>query len=183
MVLQHSFFLPIFGEKHSLFDISAMEKIEYWTSQLGLQPHPEGGFYAETYRAPGMTATARGLRPAGTAIYFLLTAGHFSAFHRIRSDEIWHHYEGDAVHIHVLDPNGGYSCLLLGHQPERGERLQQVVPAGAWFASECVGEQGYALTGCTVAPGFDFADFELAERSSLALEYPEHAPLIHRLTR
>jgi hypothetical protein len=151
---------------------------------LGLAPHPEGGFYRETFRAP---LVVEGLphgapRAASTAIYFLLPAGAFSAFHRVRSDEVWHHYDGDPVALHVLAESGVCSVVRLGRDLASGEAPQAVVPAGAWQAAEPVGGR-YALCGCTVAPGFDFADFELAERAALAARFPEHAALVARLTR
>jgi len=152
-------------------------------AQLGLLPHPEGGFYAETYRSDTMIPAPQGMRPASTAIYFLLTQGNFSAFHRIKSDECWHHYGGDAVHIHTISPQGHYACHLLGSLQQAGHRPQLVVPAGTWFGSEAIGPAGYALTGCTVAPGFDFADFELADRQQLTAVFPQHAAIIFRLTR
>lgn len=158
-------------------------RVDLLAEQLRLQPHPEGGFYAETYRSVHLVDTPRGPRPAATAIYFLLTAGNFSAFHRIASDEAWHHYEGDAVHIHVLHGNGHYEVIRLGKDAAAGEVQQALVPGGAWFASEAIGLQGYALVGCTVAPGFDFADFELADRTALAADFPQHRPLVERLSR
>lgn len=150
---------------------------------LRLKPHPEGGFFAETYRSTTIIQTSYGPRPASTAIYFLLTAGNFSAFHRIKSDEGWHHYEGDTVYIHVIHTDGSYERMVLGKNGSEGEVQQLMVPAHAWFASECIGESGFALVGCTVSPGFDFADFELANGAELASSYPNHETLIRRLTR
>lgn len=161
--------------------IAGMNRIDTLVQQLQLLPHPEGGFYAETYRSAMLVATANGPRPMSTAIYFLLTAGNFSAFHRIASDEGWHHYEGDTVLVHVLSPEGNYSCIKLGKGD--GEQQQGMVPAGHWFASETSGPLGYALVGCTVAPGFDFADFELANAAALSSAMPAHRVLIERLTR
>lgn len=160
-----------------------MDRIAYLVEQLQLQPHPEGGFFAETYRASTWTTTPSGNRPCSTAIYFLLTAGNFSAFHRIASDECWHHYEGDTVLVHIISPSGEYSIIELGNDFAKGEKPQGMVPAGYWFASESIGPLGYSLVGCTVAPGFDFADFELAARSSLVKSFPSHAAIINRLTR
>jgi hypothetical protein len=160
-----------------------MNVIANLVQQLKLQPHPEGGFFAETYRAACMVNTPRGLRPASTAIYFLLTKDFFSAFHRIASDECWHHYKGDAVHIHQLFPSGHYHCAVLGKEVGKGEVQQTLVPAGVWFASECIGSAGYALTGCTVAPGFDFDDFDLARKQDLMEAFPPYKPLIERLCR
>ena len=158
-----------------------MSRIQELVNQLQLQPHPEGGFYAETYRSSTLVPTPAGPRPAATMIYFLLTAGNFSAFHRIASDEGWHHYEGASIYIHVLHEKEGYTCMQLGKS--KNDMPQALVPAGAWFASEVAGPEGYALVGCTVAPGFDFADFELAEKNDLASQYSDWKDLVNRLTR
>jgi uncharacterized protein len=155
--------------------------------QYNLLPHPEGGYFKETYRSKESITTS-GLpsrfpdeRTFSTAIYFLLLKDLFSAFHRIKSDECWHFYEGDSLHVHVLHINGSYELIRLGRNREQGEVYQAIVPAGAWFASETCGE--YSFVGCTVSPGFDFADFELARAAELVKEYPESALLIERLCR
>jgi predicted cupin superfamily sugar epimerase len=148
---------------------------------LALAPHPEGGFYRETFRSPVVVATPFGPRAASTAIYFLLPAGTFSTFHRVRSDEAWHHYDGDPVELHTIDPRGAHAVTLLG-ATSSGHRPQHVVPANAWQAAAPVGAR-YALCGCTVAPGFDFADFEMAERDALVARFPALRPTIERLTR
>ncbi len=136
-----------------------------------------------------------GPRAASTAIYFLLGGEDFSAFHRLRSDEMWHFYAGSALVVHVIDAAGEYSSVLLGNDPERGEVFQAVVKAGCWFASEVardshvsqkrrdMGHPTYALVGCTVAPGFEFEDFELAKREELVRQFPKHRKLIEKLTR
>ena len=156
---------------------------------LQLQPHPEGGFYRETYRSSGiipaqcLSSEFTGDRHYSTAIYFLLQQGDFSAFHRIKSDECWHFYEGGALHIHVIGPQGHYQRVRLGKKIEKGEVYQFVVPAGAWFASEPAPDTSFTLVGCTVAPGFDFADFEMAKSITLAQKFPQHRSLIDRLSR
>lgn len=168
-----------------------MSDAAFWIEHLGLRPHPEGGYFRETYRAAeGVAAAALparfgGSRAFATAIYFLLTRESFSAFHRIRSDEMWHFYDGDAVTLWVLDDanGGGLASVRLGAQAARGEAPQVVVPAGAWFAAEIAPGGTFALVGCTVAPGFDFADFELAERATLVARHPEHREVAERLTR
>src|SRR5690606_13668027 len=104
----------------------------------------------------------------------LLTSGNFSAFHRIRQDEIWHFYAGSPVSIHCIAPDGTYMCRELGMDVEKGLEPQFTVPGRHWFASEVAGSDTYALVGCTVAPGFDFRDFELADRAGLAARYPWH---------
>lgn len=159
-----------------------------WIRRLDLQAHPEGGLFRETYRADACFAgSAEDDFPAGrshsTAIYFLLEQGNFSAFHRIRSDEIWHFYDGDGLDIHVIDARGAYRCLHLGLDASLGQQPQVVVPAGCWFASEVVDRGSFALLGCTVAPGFEFADFELATAKQLSSMFPSFQPLIRRLTR
>jgi uncharacterized protein len=162
---------------------------QYWIDRLQLTPHPEGGFYRQTYRSAltleraGLPSLFPGTRAAATAIYFLLEGNNFSAFHRLRSDEVWHFYAGAPLTVHVIDALGSYSRMLLGGDPEAGEVFQAVVPAGCWFASHVADWKSWALVGCTVAPGFEFEDFELAKRNELVSEHPEHRALIERLTR
>lgn len=166
-----------------------MKDNKFWVTTLDLLPHPEGGYYRETYRSQstiphtGLAAGFSGERLVSTAIYFLLEAGNFSAFHRIRSDEMWHFYDGFPIGIHMISPDGEYRLMKIGNDPERGALFQGVVPAGWWFAAEVLDNQPYSLVGCTVAPGFDFADFEMAERAALIAEFPLHSAIIERLTR
>ena len=161
----------------------------YWIETLNLGPHPEGGYFCQSYRSNVMLPSEAlpsgfgGARAASTAIYFLLVGQSFSAFHRLRSDEMWHFYAGSPLLVHVLDPAGGYSSFFLGCDPDAGQLPQAVVPAGNWFASHVADWTSWALVGCTVAPGFDFADFELALRDQLAAKYPGYRTLIERLTR
>ncbi len=150
--------------------------------RLALVPHPEGGFFRETFRAPLTVATGHGERSASTAIYFLLAAGTFSALHRVRSDEVWHHYDGDPLAIHTLDPGHGHAVVTLGRDLARGEVPQHVVPAGLWQAAVPLGDR-FALCGCTVAPGFDFADFEMPSRADLIVRMPALRETIERLSR
>lgn len=161
-----------------------MHNKEYWIEKLDLQPHPEGGYFKETYRSELMDSfeEINGIRNVSTGIYFLLTKGNFSAFHRIKSDEMWHFYDGSPVSIHVIEPQGRRYQIKLGLDAENGELPQAVVPAGCWFASMVeMGE--YSLTGCAVAPGFDFQDFELAQRDELTKLYPQHELIVQELTR
>jgi uncharacterized protein len=156
---------------------------------LKLEPHPEGGYYKESYRSQGIigfndpTSNFSGERNYCTAIYYMLTTDTFSAFHRIKQDEIWHYYDGLPIQIHEIKSNGDYLITTLGREVVKGEQPQFVVPAGSWFGVSIVGDNGYALLGCTVAPGFDYTDFELADRANLISEFPHHAEIITRLTR
>jgi uncharacterized protein len=159
-----------------------------WIEKLRLEPHPEGGCFRQTYKSELMIARDAlpgfsGARAVSTAIYFLLEGQNFSAFHRLRSDEMWHFYAGSPLLVHVIAPPGDYSRILLGNNPDAGQALQEVVRAGCWFASEVQDHTSWALVGCTVAPGFEFEDFELARREEMARQFPEHRNLIVRLTR
>lgn len=151
---------------------------------LDLSPHPEGGFYRETHRGALVLEGLPhgGPRSAHTAIYFLLPAGSFSALHRVASDEVWHHYDGDPLELHTIDEAGRHDVVRLGRDVLGGERPQHVVPAGVWQAAVPLGDR-HALCGCTVAPGFDFADFELPPRGDLIARFPALAEVIVRLTR
>ena len=151
----------------------------YWRDHLQLESHIEGGSFKETYRSSVMA----GNRNASTGIYFLLENEDFSAFHRIKSDEMWHFYDGNPLNIYEIDSSGALNIHQLGLNVHLGEQPQIVIKAGNWFASRVKGGKGYTLVGCTVAPGFDFADFELANRQTLQATYPAHADLISELTR
>jgi len=134
--------------------------------QLQLSPHPEGGHFRETYRASQTVPTPRGPRQASTAILFLLRAGERSHWHRLHSDEAWHFHAGGGLLVHELSPSGVAQTTRLGM--ELSEQPQHVVPAGHWFAAEPASGGAWSLMSCTVAPGFDFADFELAAPDQLA---------------
>lgn len=157
--------------------------------QYALLPHPEGGWYKETYRSNDYIPEAalptrfNGTRVFSTAIYFLLEQGTFSAFHRIKSDECWHFYAGDPLLIYVLQQDGTLDIIHLGKGMDQAQLFQYVVPANCWFASRPVPGANFSFVGCTVAPGFDFADFELAEASALSLIYPQHKNVIAELCR
>jgi uncharacterized protein len=161
----------------------------YWIRKLGLQRHPEGGWFREVYRASeaiprrGLPARYPGPRACSTSIYFLLARSEFSAFHRLRSDEVWHFYAGSPVRLYLIGRDACLRTLRLGPLLARGQRFQALVPAGVWLAAEVAGRAAYALVGCTVAPGFEHADFELAQRENLCRRVPRHAALIRRLTR
>lgn len=146
-----------------------------WIKKLKLKPHPEGGWYREIYRSGLEVSTPAGMRSAGTAIYFLLSAQEVSHFHRLAFDEIWHFYAGGPLSLHLLSPASEQRLSLGPEQPV------QVVPAGSWFAASLDAPQDYALVGCTMAPGFAFEDFKLAEKSHLLGLYPDSRALIERL--
>jgi hypothetical protein len=158
-----------------------------WIRALDLQPHPEGGFFRETYRSADaidagcLPARFPGTRPCSTAIYFLLRGDQRSALHRLRADEMWHFYAGGALTLHVIDRNGRLSVPVLGPDIERGESFQVVVKAGCWFGATVNDAASYTLAGCTVSPGFGLEDFELGDREALVRLYPDHAALIVRL--
>lgn len=160
-----------------------MKTKEYWVEKLNLEQHPEGGYFKETYRSEETIEieNIEGKRNLATGIYFLIDSGNFSAFHRIKSDEMWHFYGGDPLVVHMIDDEGNYIRQTIGADIEKGELLQFVVPANVWFASEVVERGDYSLVGCTVSFGFDFRDFELAT-AYLSEQYPEHSKIIERLT-
>ncbi|NLE28911.1 MAG: cupin domain-containing protein [Phycisphaerae bacterium] len=157
--------------------------------RLKLQPHPEGGFFAETYRSDeqfdGQSLSSRytSKRSIATAIYFLITAESCSVMHRLKSDEIFHFYMGDPVTMLHLYPDGSSRILTLGTDLINGQQPQVVVPKDTWQGSFVSPGGRYALLGTTVAPGFDFADFEYGRRKDLIEQYPDHAQTIIRLTR
>lgn len=144
---------------------------------LELAPHPEGGFYKEIFRDPRTVSLDGKTRAAVTCIHFLLPAGTFSALHRVQQTEIWHHLAGDPVELHVFE-NGSHRCIRLGEIASK----QHVVPARVWQAAVPIGD-AWSLCGCTVAPGFDFEDFEMPARDALLRELPAHHDLVRKLTR
>jgi uncharacterized protein len=155
-----------------------------WIERLALVRHPEGGWYRETYRAAERIDTAAlpsrfaGPRTFSTAIYYLLAAGERSALHRIKSDEIWHHYAGDAVALWLLHASGDAHTVTLGGDGEP----QAIVPAGVWYGARLAPGGAWALMGGTVTPGFEFADLELAQQSALVAAFPQHRAMIEALT-
>lgn len=158
-----------------------------WIEKLKLSPHPEGGYFREVYRSAddivqsALPQRFPDKRAFSTAIYYLLSQDDFSAFHRIKSDEIWHFYAGGALDIHLIHPLGDYECLHLGHKD--GSFPLQVVPFGCWFAASPAKGTDFTLVGCTVSPGFDFADFEMAGRETMIDQFPQHSELIKAYTR
>lgn len=160
----------------------------YWVEKLGLIPHPEGGYYKETYKSKeeiqqsSLPSRFHGNRNFSTMIYFLLEKFNFSAFHRIAADETWHFYAGDSLTIYTISNSGERKDILLGPDLEKGESFQVVIEAGHWFGAAVNAPGEYTLVGCTVSPGFDFADFELGKKETLINEFPQHTELIERLT-
>jgi predicted cupin superfamily sugar epimerase len=161
----------------------------YFVQAFTMQPHPEGGYFAETYRSSetipqsALPDRFKGSRTFGTAIYFLLESHHISALHRIQSDEIWHFYAGGPLEVFVISPAGELNVIRLGGNVDQGDVFQAVVPAGCWFGSKPAAGSAFSLVGCTVAPGFDFANFEMADRDALLQAYPQHREVIEKLTK
>jgi len=163
------------------------------TNQLiqkyNLEPHSEGGWYKQTYKsneeiaADALPERFGASRAFSTAIYFLLEKGNFSAFHRIKSDECWHFYAGDPLLIYIIEQTGRLKVISLGSDHEKGQSFQYVVPANCWFASRPAPGSEYCFVGCTVSPGFEFEDFELADATELSVMYPQHKSIILELCR
>ncbi|MDD7885229.1 cupin domain-containing protein [Flavivirga sp. 57AJ16] len=166
-----------------------MSTIQKIIDQLELQAHPEGGYFKEVYRSEGtinkenLGEDFSGQRNYATSIYFLLTSESFSAFHRIKQDEIWHFYKGAPIKLHIISNVGIYSNVIIGNDIEKKQNPQFVVKAKDWFAAEVLDKNSYTLVGCTVSPGFDFNDFELPKRDMLISKFPEHKDLITAFTR
>ncbi|MFA4924944.1 MAG: cupin domain-containing protein [Ignavibacteriaceae bacterium] len=160
----------------------------YWINNLQLINHPEGGYFKEVYRSEeaitkeALPVRYSAKRNVSTSIYFLLEKEEVSHFHKLKSDEIWHFYYGSSLTIHLIDEGGNYSIQKLGRNIEEGEVLQFVIPKFSWFAAEVNDKKSFSLIGCTVAPGFDFADFELAKREELIKQFPQYKIIIGRLT-
>ena len=150
---------------------------KYWIKKLNLEKHPEGGWFKEVYRSEEIIQKENlpdgfsGARNISTSIYYLLENGDFSAFHRIRSDEIWHYFEGNSAVEIISVQDGKLKKYYNGNNPDKSEQLQVIVPKNTWFAARLVNKNGFALVGCTVSPGFHFDDFEMAGIELLE-EYP-----------
>jgi hypothetical protein len=158
-------------------------------NKFEMLPHPEGGWYKETYRSEeqingnALPERFSEKRSFSTAIYFLMEKGNFSGFHRIKSDECWHFYAGQTLLIYIIDTLGNLEIVRLGNNIALGDCFQYVVPANYWFASRPADESEFSFVGCTVAPGFDFTDFELAVAENLSIEFPQHKSIINSLCR
>lgn len=166
-----------------------MKEAAYWIETLRLAEHPEGGYFRRTYRAKEeilqehLPARYSGPRVFSSAIYYLLPGDRVSAFHRLRSDEMWHFYAGSPLIIYVIEPDGRLVEKRLGNNPGRGESFQHLMEAGNWFGAAVTDPASYALVGCTVAPGFEYEDFEMARLEELTALFPEHRSLLMRLTQ
>jgi predicted cupin superfamily sugar epimerase len=175
--------------KTSTLDRLMQETVKRIVERFELRPHPEGGYFREVYRSalsvdhPGVEPPHGARRSAGTQIYFLLATNDFSAFHRVRSsDEIWHLYAGGRLELHTIDDRQSYAKRVLTTDLESGEPMS-IVPAGCWQAARLAPGSDWAFCGCTVAPGFDFADFEMPPAHELVAAYPAHETVIRELTR
>ena len=162
-------------------------RVDFLINKLNLKAHPEGGFFKETYRCnesvkkENLPARFSGDRAHSTSIYFLLTSENYSAFHKIQSDEMWHHYEGSTLEIYSIDENGKLTIHALGKDLENNEQPQIVIKAGEWFGSKIKEKDSYVLVGCTVSPGFDFEDFVIADKNKLLEKFPQHKEVIEKL--
>jgi predicted cupin superfamily sugar epimerase len=176
-----------FGHRRPMSDASVEPEVHRIVHALGLAPHPEGGYFHETFRSRHHVGhpDVRESRAASTAIYYLLPRRTFSAFHRVRSDEVWHHYDGGVLELHVVEERDGapqHHVVHLGRDLEQGERPQHVVRAGVWQAARPRDDR-FVLAGCTVAPGFEFADFEMPHRAELLVRWPSLRTVVETLTR
>ncbi len=156
----------------------------FWIRELGLQPHPEGGYFREVYRSDETTGLLPGRyngdRCFGTSIYFLLEGKNFSAFHKIKSDETWHFYYGCSILLYIIDESGNLKQVMLGNDPINNETLQYTIPHGMWFAAQPVMEESFSLIGCTVSPGFEFDDLKLGDLGKLSANFPDHIELLRK---
>jgi len=166
-----------------------MRDAQYWIDRYELVEHPEGGYFHETHRSvekiPSGALPSRygGERRMSTAIYYLVKGERPALLHRLKSEEIWHFYAGSPVTVYIINGKGALSHVTLGPGDEHDHVHQAIIPAGSWFGAIVEDRAGYALAGCTVAPGFEYEDFELADRELLSAQYPRHREIIERLTR
>jgi predicted cupin superfamily sugar epimerase/nucleoside phosphorylase len=166
------------------------DEAEELIDRFQLEPHPEGGYYARNFTSE-LSVTSFDSerydgesRKAGSSIYYLLRGNEFSAFHILKSDEIWHYYKGSPVKIHMIDISGNLTTYILGNPLESSQAMFQVIiPANNWFAAEVLDKKSFSFVGCTVSPGFEFKDFNIADRDSLSAEFPIHSEIIKSLTR
>lgn len=165
-----------------------MNKADYWINKLNLKEHLEGGFYNETYRSietiPSNALPSRFNKEHAfsTAIYFLLKSGQKSLFHKIKSDEIWHFYDGSPLKLYFLDKKGNLGEIVLGRDYEQRKFLHAIMLADTWIGAFPMLEDSFSLVGCTVSPGFEYEDFEIAKRNELISLFPQHRSIIELLT-
>lgn len=166
-----------------------MLNADYFINKLQLKEHPEGGYYYEIFSSKAkikLKSLPEGFsddRKYYTSIYFLLKSEVVSRFHRIKSDEIWNYHAGSPLDIHIIDKNGAYSIKKLGLNLDNDEKPQQIVKAGCWFGAAVSENNNFSFVGCFVSPGFDFEDFELADREELLKVYPQYADIVKQLTK
>jgi len=165
-----------------------MNKSDIYIEKLKLVAHPEGGYFREIYRSEELLKDNvlphryKGSRSFCTSIYFLLKREQKSLFHKLKSDELWHFYDGSSVKLYTIDAEGKLLERILGRNIDRNESMQLVIERGHWFCAEVSNKNSFALFGCTVAPGFDFSDFELGDRKKLSRLYPQHKELVKKFT-
>lgn len=156
--------------------------------KLDLQPHPEGGYFKEVYRSDelikqdGLPDRYTSARCFSTSIYYMLEGEQFSAFHKLQSDETWHYYLGSPIVLHLISSEGNYSKTILGQNINEDEVLQFTILNETWFAAEVKDKSSFSLVGCTVAPGFDFADFQFGKRDELTKLFPSQSEIISKFT-
>ena len=161
-----------------------MESYNYWIKHLNLQPHPEGGFYRETYKSSfeidhhSLPVGYSGSRKLSTSIYYLLRSGEISRLHRLQSDELWYYHFGSSLKIVMIDPEGKKITKILGPRLEKAEQPQVLIPSGTIFGAEVTDSNAFSLLGCLVTPGFEFDDFEVFDKDDLLQAYPKHKDLI-----
>lgn len=159
--------------------MTTAEEIAYWVEKLGLAPHPEGGYYRETYRSNEQLPSGHALV---TSIYFLLTSDNCSRFHRIKSDELWFHHAGSPILVHTLERGVGHTATPVGSNPANNYHPYFLVKKDTIFGSSVLEKNSFALVSCVVAPGFRFEDFELFTAEQLLHDFPNDATIIHQLT-
>lgn len=165
------------------------EKAKYYINKLKLISHPEGGYFREVYRSgefieiDNLQNRYKTKRAFSTSIYFLLDGKQISSFHKLNSDETWHFYDGSPVKIVIINKNGKLAEKILGKNLDQEEQIQFTIKKNNWFAAEVINKNSFSLIGCTVAPGFEFDDFQLAKREMLIKDFPEYKKLIIHFTK
>lgn len=160
-----------------------IKPIEFWINKLQLQPHPEGGYYKEIYRSSDWVQFDGFDSPRNicTSIYYVLTKHSFSSFHRLKSDELWHFHYGHPAVVHIINEKGHHESKIVGIDEHGNGDFQIIIPKNSWFCAETFCD--YSLVGCTVAPGFNFLDFEMGDRNKLLEMFPQHEELITKFCR